>query len=177
MTLRRKVVEDVAFSKGSKREEARERHCEAGYERDKGAVMCYSGEAVDGRRPERTVDEERVMVTDKRCWRTLLVKRPVRGQGSFVEQLKDVVPNEMTPTAWKKPLLTKSSPFRFPLRSFGTRGPCVMTVIMITNMLINANVDAFASYQTLVSKIVPEAFPTEVKLSPSQCLDTSLEAS
>jgi hypothetical protein len=30
--------------------------------------MCYSGEAVDGRRPERTIDEERIMVTDKRCW-------------------------------------------------------------------------------------------------------------
>ena len=67
MTLRRKVVEDVASSKGSKREEASERHCEAGYERDKGAIMCYSGEAVDGRRPQRTVDEERIMVTDKRC--------------------------------------------------------------------------------------------------------------
>lgn len=110
----------------------------------------------------------------------MLVKRPVRGQGSLVEQLKDVVPNEMTPTAWKKPLLTKSSPFRFPLRSFGTRGPCVMTVTMITNMLINANVDAFASCQTLVSKIAAlsqRAFPTEVKLSPSQYLDTSLEAS
>lgn len=68
MTLRRKVVEDVAFSKRSKREEARECHYETGYERDKGAVMCYSGEAVDGRRPERTVDKERIMVTDKRCW-------------------------------------------------------------------------------------------------------------
>jgi len=67
MTLRRKVVEDVASSKGPKREEARERHCEAGYERDKGAVMCYSGEAVDSRRPKRTVDEEGIVVTDKRC--------------------------------------------------------------------------------------------------------------
>ena len=67
MTLRRKVVQDVAFSKRSKREETRERHCETGYERDKGAVMCYSGEAVDGRCPERAIDEERVMVTDKRC--------------------------------------------------------------------------------------------------------------
>jgi hypothetical protein len=67
MTLRRKVIEDVASGKRSEREEARERHCEAGYERDKSAVMCYSGEAVDGRRPERTIDEERIMVTDKRC--------------------------------------------------------------------------------------------------------------
>jgi hypothetical protein len=68
MTLGGKVVEDVASSKRSEREEARERHYEAGYERDKSAVMCYSGEAIDGRRPERTVDEERIMVTDKRCW-------------------------------------------------------------------------------------------------------------
>lgn len=59
-------------------------------------------------------------------------------------------------------------------------GPCVMTVIMITNMLINANVDAFASYQTLVSKIVAlsqRLFQQKLKLSPLQYLDTGLEAS
>ena len=32
------------------------------------ADWMVAGEAIDGRRPERTVDEERIMVTDKRCW-------------------------------------------------------------------------------------------------------------
>jgi hypothetical protein len=55
------------------------------------------------------------------------------------------VPKEMTPTAWKKPLLTKSSPFKLPLRSLSTNGPCESTVIRMTSIEIKANVEAFAS--------------------------------
>lgn len=56
VALRRKVVEDVALSKGSKGEEAGECHYEAGYKRDKGAVMRYSREAVDCRGPKRSIN-------------------------------------------------------------------------------------------------------------------------
>ena len=56
MTLRREIVEDVAFCEGSKCEEAREGHCETGYERDKGAVVCYCREAVEGRGPKRAIN-------------------------------------------------------------------------------------------------------------------------
>lgn len=52
----------------------------------------------------------------------------------------------MTATAWKKPLLTNKRPLKSPLLSTGTRTPCVMTAMMITNMLINANVDALDNW-------------------------------
>ena len=51
----------------------------------------------------------------------------------------------MTPIAWKMPLLMKSDPLRDPRFSASTRAPCVMTVINMTSMLINAIVDAFAN--------------------------------
>ena len=56
------------------------------------------------------------------------------------------LPNEMTPTAWKKPSLTNKSPLKSPLLSAGTLAPCDMTVMMIMHMLINASVDAFDNY-------------------------------
>ena len=58
----------------------------------------------------------------------------------------DAIPNEITPMAWKTPSLINNDPLRLPFRSDGTRTPCVMTVTMITSILINANVDAFANY-------------------------------
>jgi hypothetical protein len=148
MTLRGEIVEDVALGEGSESEEARERHCEAGYQRDKGAVVRYGREAVDCRRPKRAINQEGVMVAHKCCGHEKSQSKGKDGDGL------EVVPKEMTPTAWKKPLLTKSSPLRSPLRSLGTVAPCVMTVIIITNMLINANVDAFASCHKVVSNSV-----------------------
>ena len=40
--------------------------------------------------------------------------------------------NAMTPTAWTKPSLKKSEPFRLPLRSSGILAPCVTIVNNIT---------------------------------------------
>ncbi len=55
----------------------------------------------------------------------------------------------MTPTAWKKPSLTNKRPRKSPLLSAGTLTPCVITVMTIIHMLINASVDAFDNYTPL----------------------------
>ena len=55
MTLRGEIVEDIAPGKGSESEEARKRHGEAGYQRDKGAEVRYCGEAVNCRRSKRAI--------------------------------------------------------------------------------------------------------------------------
>ena len=60
----------------------------------------------------------------------------------------------MTPMACATPLSISRDPLRFPLKSAGTLGPCVMTVMIMTSMLINANVDAFASLQSVSSPYV-----------------------
>lgn len=59
----------------------------------------------------------------------------------------DDVPKEMMPMAWKMPsLIVQSRTLNVPRNSDGTAKPCVTTVTMITNMLINANVLAFDNY-------------------------------
>ena len=53
------------------------------------------------------------------------------------------IPNEMTPTAWKKPvLMNRDDDVIFPLRSEGRLAPCVITVKRMMTMLSNANVEA-----------------------------------
>ena len=54
-------------------------------------------------------------------------------------------PNDITPIAWKIPPWMNNDPLMFPFNSGSTLTPCVTTVTSITNMLINANVDAFAN--------------------------------
>ena len=59
----------------------------------------------------------------------------------------DNEPNDMTPIAWKIPLLmVKRGVLNVPLDSFGTMKPWVTTVNSMMTMLINASVLAFASY-------------------------------
>jgi hypothetical protein len=66
--------------------------------------------------------------------------------------LKDCLPNEMTPIAWKMPsFIVKSLQPKFPLESAGTVNPCVKTAIKMIIMLIKASVLAFASYIKTVS--------------------------
>ena len=57
-------------------------------------------------------------------------------------------PNEMTPIAWKTPLLIRIDPLIGPRMSSGTLGPCVITVTRITSMLISARALAFASWSS-----------------------------
>lgn len=59
--------------------------------------------------------------------------------------IKAYSPNEITPTAWKKPELTKRFPFKSPLESEGTRNPCITTVTTMTSILTRANAEAFAN--------------------------------
>jgi hypothetical protein len=54
--------------------------------------------------------------------------------------------------AWKTPLLIRREPFNGPFRSFETCGPCTNTVMRMTSMLINANVLAFASWDSLLEQ-------------------------
>jgi len=68
--------------------------------------MCYSGEAVEGRRSKGAINEEGVMVTDKCCGLPtksqlcgtdsgeLIVGNWILGNGSNQD-----LPNEITPTA------------------------------------------------------------------------------
>lgn len=60
-------------------------------------------------------------------------------------QYKDS-PNDITPTAWKKPELIMRRLLISPRESDGTRKPCVMTVTTITIILTRASADAFANY-------------------------------
>lgn len=58
----------------------------------------------------------------------------------------DNKPKDMTPIAWKTPLLmVKRGVLKVPLDSFGTMKPWVTTVNKMMTMLINASVLAFAS--------------------------------
>ena len=84
------------------------------------------------------------------------------------KQASEGLPKEMIPTAWKNPLLTNNSPSKLPLSSLGTVKPCVMTVMIITSMLINANVDAFASCDSaLVARLL-------VHSNGEECLSSHL---
>ena len=57
--------------------------------------------------------------------------------------------------AWKSPsLIVQSRTPNVPRNSAGTENPCVTTVAMMTNMLINANVLAFASCMKIVSCVL-----------------------
>ena len=58
---------------------------------------------------------------------------------------RECIPKDITPIAWKRPLLMSNDPRNWPLISDGTRGPCVITVIRIMSILSNARVLAFAS--------------------------------
>lgn len=59
-------------------------------------------------------------------------------------------PKEMTPMAWKIPsLIVQRRTPNVPRSSGGTLKPWVTTVTMMINMLINANVLAFANYTHL----------------------------
>lgn len=51
--------------------------------------------------------------------------------------------------AWITPLLISKLPLSCPRESAGIIGPCVTTVIMITTILISANVLALASWRPL----------------------------
>ena len=68
----------------------------------------------------------------------------------------DFLPKEMTPIAWKIPLRMSKKPLRSPRRFGDTLPPWIMTVIMMTDMLINASVDAFASWRLLASRLKDE---------------------
>lgn len=63
----RKVVEHVALREGAKGEEAAKGHESAGNHGDEGAVVRDASKAINGRRLEGSVDEEGVVVADKRC--------------------------------------------------------------------------------------------------------------
>lgn len=72
------------------------------------------------------------------CFSTMRGEREDRGE---------CIPNDITPTAWKMPLLmVQSSSGKSPRDSCGTEKPCETTVMTMTSMLINASVLAFASY-------------------------------
>lgn len=61
-------------------------------------------------------------------------------------------PKDMTPMAWKMPtLIVQSGKSNVPRNSAGTENPCVTTVPIMTNILNNANVLAFASCAKIIS--------------------------
>jgi hypothetical protein len=75
------------------------------------------GEAVDGRRLERAIDEKRVMMTDEGY---VISDSGTEGEG---ERGRDG-PKEMTPTAWKKPsLIVNRAVLNSPFSELGTRNP------------------------------------------------------
>lgn len=56
-------------------------------------------------------------------------------------------PNDMTPMAWKMPLLiVRSGVVNSPRSAVGVMMPCTTTVMIMMIMLIKASVLAFASY-------------------------------
>lgn len=56
-------------------------------------------------------------------------------------------PKEMTPTAWKMPvLMVKRGRLKVPFEDAGTKKPCVTTVIKMITILIKAKVLALANY-------------------------------
>lgn len=100
--------------------------------------MGNTGKSIYRRSLERAIDEKRIMMADERC--PYISKR----EGT---KATDNKPNDMTPIAWKIPLLmVKRGVLNVPLDSFGTMKPWVTTVNSMMTMLINASVLAFASY-------------------------------
>lgn len=83
-----------------------------------------------------------------KCWGNVSM---ARGR-SFAVRLG--LPKEMTPIAWKTPLLMMREPFIGPRISGLTRGPWVMTVMTMMSMLSNAIVLAFASCLSLACESV-----------------------
>jgi hypothetical protein len=56
-------------------------------------------------------------------------------------------PKEMTPTAWKMPvLMVKRGRLKVPFEDAGTKKPCVTTVVKMITILIKAKVLALANY-------------------------------
>ena len=76
--------------------------------------MGYAGETVYGWSFEGAVDEEGVVMADK-CWN-------VSERVDWKE--RRYIPNEITPIAWKTPLLiVKRGVLNVPLDSLGTTSP------------------------------------------------------
>lgn len=56
------------------------------------------------------------------------------------------LPKEITPTAWRKPLLTIQKPLKSPRKSEGMRKAWLTTVVTITSILMRAKAEDLASY-------------------------------
>jgi len=81
------------------------------------------------------------------------------GQNGGRGKREEDVPKEITPMAWNMPsLMVQRRTLNVPRNSDGTVKPCVTTVTMITNMLINANVLAFDNY-TFISLVLSFTIP------------------
>jgi len=65
VTLRRKVVENIALGFVAKGEKASQRHDETSNARHKRRIVSDSAEPIDGGCLKRPIDEKRVMVADK----------------------------------------------------------------------------------------------------------------
>ena len=112
--------------------------------------MCDFSESIHSGFLQRAVNQETVMIwwiwvkpsvldvsydlhTAYESWPTFSLI------GIF--EYSDFLPKEMTPIAWKIPLRISKKPSRSPRRFGDTLPPWIMTVIMMTDMLINASVD------------------------------------
>lgn len=83
------------------------------------------------------------MMADK-CYRVMLAVSILYAIG---QRIKVFVPNDITPMAWKMPLLiVNSGVLKEPRSADGTSTPCTSTVTTMTSMPIRAIVLALANY-------------------------------